>query len=104
MDRRHRLYLIQPEMVFHLLAWFGQPEPRDHVTVVGFPVDARCLGGGYDFLRNVFWLRVASATFDPVPDACEAPLGTLRFTVEYPSIAPAVSPHPAADLVRDDER
>lgn len=104
MERRVRLYLVQPQMVFALLAWFGQPEPRDRVTAVGFPADARCIGGGYDFLRDVFWLRVGSATFDPVPDACEAPLGTLRFTVEHPLIAPAITPHPGADLVRDDER
>jgi hypothetical protein len=109
---RQRLYLLRPKKVFDLLAWFAEPEPRDRITATGLPPDARFAAGGHDWLRNVFWLRVWSATFDPVPENCEPPIGTLIFAVEpayrveradAPAAGPFV-PHPAADLLRGEER
>jgi hypothetical protein len=68
---RLRIYAFTPDALVSL----GQHEGRLVTGPPTIPVDARACGVAYDFMRDLFLVRVESAEFDEVPEQEMIPMG-----------------------------
>jgi hypothetical protein len=68
---RLRIYAFTPAALISL----GQHEGRLVTANPTIPADARACGVAYDFMRDLFLVRVESAEFAEVPEGMMVPMG-----------------------------